>query len=250
MRLLDRKLLDASANGRTDEVKALIGQGADVNSKDTWDRTCLHASATSGDIETVKLLIFSGADIHSKDSSCRRAVHRAAVIGSTEVMLALIEAGADVNAMDNLNRTALHLAAMMGNASILPALIAHGAELNPIDIAGNTPLSLAASDKERANFLTLIAYGAVRSQPGKILHHPNISGITMRQAAVEAGLVDRLQVLLDQHPAEGDQDSPEALVNLAFQHNQRDAAAVLQAHMAAKAIDDVLQPASTLQARA
>ena len=65
----------------------------------------------------------------------------------------------------------------------------------------------------------------------------------MRQAAVKCGLVDRIQILLEMDHSRHPGDSAEALVKLAHLHNQDDAAAVLQAHMAAKALDSVLPPA-------
>ena len=222
MESLGKKLLTASAAGKADEVKSLLEQGAEIDVKADFDRTSLHLAAMYGRTETVMLLIAAGADVRHKDS-----------LGSTALHFALYSA---------------RFSMLTEASDVTIALINAGVDIHATNTHGRTALQLAGKNIARKAAIALIAHGADASSATDMLNFPDLTGLTMRQAAVQGGLVDRLQVLLDQHPEEGDGDTPEELVKLAMQHTQDDAAAVLQAYMAARAIEEVLQPAPGMRA--
>ncbi len=96
-------LHDASSNGHTESVKALLAKGADVNAEDNakcafslWpvlNGRRQHAPATA--VRPCRLVV-------SVSAACRHtALHGASSNGHTESVKALLAKGADVNAEDN-----------------------------------------------------------------------------------------------------------------------------------------------------
>ena len=74
--------------------------------------TSLYEAAEEGKIEEVKQLLADGADVNAKtDSFLETPLHFAAENGQKEVAIILIDKGADVNAMAKWDRTPLHGAA-------------------------------------------------------------------------------------------------------------------------------------------
>ena len=63
---INSDLIDAAWNGQTEDVKALIEAGADVNAKRKDGETVLMSAAWKGHTETVKALIEAGADLNAK----------------------------------------------------------------------------------------------------------------------------------------------------------------------------------------
>ncbi len=59
-------LAAAAALGDVEEVKRLLGDGADVNARDKSGGTPLMAASQSGNLEVVKLLLEKGADVDAK----------------------------------------------------------------------------------------------------------------------------------------------------------------------------------------
>ena len=138
--ILDKQLLDAAANGNSEQVERLISLGADVNTVDGRGYTPLHLAAVTGHTDILNLLIGEGADVNAKDDSGQTPLHLAASNGHTNIVKLLIGAKADVNAQDRLNKTPLHWAVMFGRIETLDALIKAGANINAQDIYGRRPL--------------------------------------------------------------------------------------------------------------
>ena len=65
---LSAGLLAAAAGGKTDEVKALLGKGANLEVRDKKQRTPLMLAAQHGHAETVRLLLAKGAQADARDS--------------------------------------------------------------------------------------------------------------------------------------------------------------------------------------
>jgi len=51
---LNEKLFNAVVRAKTNDVRALIRKGADVNSLDTWDLTPLHHACRKGHARTAR----------------------------------------------------------------------------------------------------------------------------------------------------------------------------------------------------
>jgi len=119
---------DATKQGNLEKVRFLLGNGAEINSKDQYGQTALMNAAHSGQVELVRLLIEKGADLNATAKNNLSALMLALIARQPEVARLLIEAGADVNLRSNMNfYSALHLAENAGYSEIVALLKQKGA---------------------------------------------------------------------------------------------------------------------------
>jgi ankyrin repeat protein len=131
--LLGPRLVRAAAAGSADEVRALLAQGADSNSRDpkpaAQGRTALIAAAAEGHVEAVRALLAAGADMELATvenewlGPTTTALMAAAREGRAGVVTALIEAGAGVNRTNDRGESALFVACGCGHAEIVRLLL-------------------------------------------------------------------------------------------------------------------------------
>jgi ankyrin repeat protein len=151
--LKEEELINACYNGKLDDVKKLLSEGADVNYTNDFGSTPLHNAATYGHIEIAELLIKEGAYVDpfngEKDtplaslaSACVSMKDEKVVTYKALVEL-LVNSGADINAICRWERTPLHWAIDLGHEDIAELLIAKGAATTIKDQDGDTPLDLA-----------------------------------------------------------------------------------------------------------
>ena len=113
---------------RIDEVRTLILQGVDVNSRDVFgDNTGLHWAASLGLAEMARLLIDNGANVDIRNHDGNTPLHWAAGEGQKELVVILIAHGADVNARGKGGWTPLRWAEAHGQKEIARILMAAGA---------------------------------------------------------------------------------------------------------------------------
>jgi ankyrin repeat protein len=122
----DKYLLESAAKGDIDDVKIQLGNGANVDAKDSIGRTPLHIAAGSGLLGTP-------------------------VQGNKEIADLLIEEGADVDAKNKWGDTPLHVAVEGGNKEIVEMLIESNADYDLWDQQGETPLDKAKIDHDDNN---------------------------------------------------------------------------------------------------
>jgi ankyrin repeat protein len=94
----DSKLISAIKDDSIDDVKRLVGQGADVNAKDKDGFSALHVAVLQDNNAIVKYLIEKGADIEAKDSKGNTPLLNA---NHVDVVRCLVEMGANVDAKDS-----------------------------------------------------------------------------------------------------------------------------------------------------
>jgi len=145
------KLLSAATKGDSTEVKSLLQQGADINTKDHPDgRTSLHLAARNNHLNVVEALLRHDLDVNIKDViKSQTPLGIAAAHGLVIIITALLNHQAvDLNTRDINNRTPLHLAVRGGKKLTVDALLKTGkVEINAKDTWGLTPLHLAAREK-------------------------------------------------------------------------------------------------------
>jgi hypothetical protein len=76
---------EAAGQGDMQQLKALLGNGAAVDSRDDSGCTALHFAADRGQADALELLLASGADVNAADADGQTPLHYAAMCGHQEV---------------------------------------------------------------------------------------------------------------------------------------------------------------------
>lgn len=133
-----------------DYLKQLLDAGADINSRDHFDRTPLHGLADNIKRNSrVALLemVSHGADLNCKDKEGNTPFHVATLRGvNTELVDFFLNLGADVHEKNNQDQTVLFFAVKSKNVETIKTLIDREADVNNIDKSSTrTLLNLACS---------------------------------------------------------------------------------------------------------
>ena len=116
---------DAAQAGDAVALRALLKQGADVNSSQGDGMTALHWAALHGDTTMVSMLVAAGANLRATTRlGGFTALHLASQSGQSAVIGALIGAGADVHVRTSTGATALLHAARAGDVEGVSRLLA------------------------------------------------------------------------------------------------------------------------------
>jgi ankyrin repeat protein len=104
-------------------VEALVNSGANVNEKDSFGDTPLHAAAAAGNLNITKYLIEKKAYVDAHDHSHTTPLITAISNKHPNIVKYLCENNANVNKPDNDGLTPLHHAAADGNLEIIKYLV-------------------------------------------------------------------------------------------------------------------------------
>ena len=177
-----------------DVSRFLLGHGADVNARNYYLHTPLHAAVEHrySEVELVRVLLEYGADVNTPNAFHSTPLHMAARYASAEVVRVLLEHGADVNAPGKDHSTPLHLAAPLWNVEVVRALLEHGADVNVPNKALFNPLHMAVDSKyEHVKVVrVLLEHGADVNAPKK-------ANFTPLHAAAYRGHVEVVRALLE-----------------------------------------------------
>jgi ankyrin repeat protein len=172
----NRELTDAGRRGDLERLHTLLAGGADVNARDKYDSTTLHAAASWNDLAVAGLLLDHGADLHARDWEGDTPLHIAAAFGNRAVSGLLLDRGADINARNGSGWTPLHLAARLDRAEEVAFLVHRGADAGARDQDGRTPLDSALSnsllDERREQIGRLLGEARSSHEPRQSLPSP------------------------------------------------------------------------------
>jgi len=118
---IDYMFIDASINGRLEDVRTLLDRGVDIHYNDDF---AFRWASCRGHLEVVRLLLDRGADIHADDDG---ALYSASETGHLEVVRLLLDRGADIHAVDDY---ALSVASYNGHLEVVRLLLNRGATIN------------------------------------------------------------------------------------------------------------------------
>ena len=167
----DSPVADAAMRDDVAAVRALLADGADVNTPRGDGMTGLHWAALNGNAEIARLLIGAGADLEAVTRiGAHTPLHVAGREGSGEIVAVLSEAGANVAAVTETGAMPLHFAAASGDVVAVTALLERGA---PVDAAepewGQTPLMFAAAMGRTEAALALMDAGADATVTARVM---------------------------------------------------------------------------------
>jgi uncharacterized protein len=131
---LNQQLIAAAWDNDLRRARSLITRGADVNAKDNTVQSAYLISTSEGYLELLDLTLKNGADVDSKDSFNGTGLIRAADRGHADIAGRLVQADVNINHINNLGWTALHEAIILGDGSgryvdTVRVLVAAGADL-------------------------------------------------------------------------------------------------------------------------
>ena len=136
-----KNIFDRIMEDNLDEIKLLIENGADIESKNDSGKTPLQLAAFIKNLDAMKLLIEKGADIESKDSDTgQTSLHEATLLRRLNVMKLLIEKGADIESKNSIGQTPLHIATSSSGLDAMKLLIEKGADIESKNRIRKTPL--------------------------------------------------------------------------------------------------------------
>jgi ankyrin repeat protein len=131
---LNQQLIAAAWDNDLRRARSLIARGANVNAKDNTVQSAYLISTSEGYLELLDLMLKNGADVDSKDSFNGTGLIRAADRGHADIAGRLVQADVNINHINNLGWTALHEAIILGDGSgryvdTVRVLVAAGADL-------------------------------------------------------------------------------------------------------------------------
>lgn len=129
-------------NGHVEVTKELLRRGVFKDPVNTKDVSPLHMAAENHKTEVVRALISDGANVKLKMKGGFTALHLAS--DSIRSAKLLIEAGADINAVDDRNVTILMTACTDGKDILAKYLLETGADAGIPNKDGDYPLQQAA----------------------------------------------------------------------------------------------------------
>jgi uncharacterized protein len=155
-------VVDAAMQGNHDAVRALLKEGADVNTAQGDGMTALHWAVQKSDFDLTKTLLYAGANVKATTRiGGYSPLLIASRMGNAPMIDTLIAGGADPNAATANGTTAVMLAAQAGNAAAVGALLDRGANVNAREnVKGETALMIAAAYGRADVIRALTAKGA------------------------------------------------------------------------------------------
>jgi ankyrin repeat protein len=165
----DTRLADAAMRADASAVRALLRQGASVNTAQPDGTTALHWAARANDLDTVQLLLKAGAKADTATRYGITPLYLASVNGSAAMIDALLRAGASPNAATPGGETALMTAARTGKVDAVTLLLDRGATIDAQEqMRGQTALMWAVLENHQDIVKLLLARGANVNAQSKI----------------------------------------------------------------------------------
>src|SRR5262245_17741813 len=185
------RLVDAVKNQDLQEVRALLGQHADVNLRSEDGSTALLWAAHWNDLQTAELLVRAGADANVANDFRMTPLSQACTNASSALVDLLLKAGANPNTPIGTGETPLMTCARTGNAGAVRMLLVHGADVNAKEPTQNQTAAMWAAAERHAPVLkTLIEANADLKAHTK-------TGFTPLHFAARWGDIESARTLLD-----------------------------------------------------
>jgi uncharacterized protein len=187
----DLRLVDAVKNQDSQQVRALLGQRADVNVRSEDGSTALLWAAHWNDVQTAELLIRAGADANVANDFRMTPLSQACTNASSALVDLLLKAGANPNTPIATGETPIMTCARTGNVDAVRMLFVHGADVNGKEPTQNQTAAMwAAAERHTQVLRTLIEVKADLKAHTK-------TGFTPLHFAARVGDLESARLLLD-----------------------------------------------------
>ncbi|XP_035705994.1 transient receptor potential channel pyrexia isoform X2 [Folsomia candida] len=139
----------AVEQGHLDCMEFLLSVGAKPNKFNIYGQTSLQLSAMTKDFQAIQLLIKNGADVNTRDTRNRTPLHHCIQFASLSNYVEAIQCietllynGADINAQDENGFTPFNTAVDNGASTIVATLLKQGADLTITNNAGQSGVEI------------------------------------------------------------------------------------------------------------
>lgn len=144
---MDAQLIQSVKSGDVENVRHLLKEGANVNSRDEDGLTVLMLAAFAGNLDMVNALIEAGANVNLCNeqgwTALSKSVYNADLKkGFADVAQALVDAGANVESPISFGVRPLMLAAGYGETAVAEVLLSAGADVLARNEGGMTALMM------------------------------------------------------------------------------------------------------------
>ena len=129
-------------------VRALLKRKADINARNSAQRTPLLKSIIECQHHITAFLLVHKADVNIGDVDGLLPIHVSATYSSVHLLRRLLDCGADINGQDVRGRTALYYSILSGHADIFKELLANSSNVNLSSDLG-CPLQVAVVASQR-----------------------------------------------------------------------------------------------------
>lgn len=166
-------LVHFAEKGLVDNVRHLIREGVDVNSRQNDGSTALHWAVLHDQADTVAALLDAGADPVALNRNGISPMFLAVQNGNPAIVSELLDAGADPNTLSENGETILMTAAHTGRPDVVSLLLASGALIDARDPDfQQTALMIAVREGHDEVVDMLIRHGARVDARTRVGHEP------------------------------------------------------------------------------
>lgn len=192
----DQTLLQAATKGNAQDIQAALKSGADVEARDSQNRTALLIASRHNYIEAARVLVEAGASPNAQDDDKASAWLVTGVTGSVEMMRTLLPGKPDLKLRNRYGGVSVIPASERGHVDYVRAVIAEtDIDVNHVNDLGWTALLEAVilgdgTSKYLQIIKLLLEGGADRALADG-------DGVTALQHAERRGYKDIADVLRD-----------------------------------------------------
>jgi len=138
-----KPLILAVEFGKENLVRALLDEGADIETKDSQGTTPLIKAAEASRKEETKILLWKKANINATNNKGETPLIAAIKSGSEEIASLLLASGVDMECKDHDGETPLMIAAKMGLLDVVKEMVQRGVVTEEGYAKGYTPIEVA-----------------------------------------------------------------------------------------------------------
>ena len=133
-------LLRAAESGDADAVTTALDAGADIESRDSHDRTALLIAATEDHVHAARVLLERGADVNALDDRHDTPWLVTGVTGSVAMLEALLPAGPDLTIRNRYGGISVIPASERGHVDYVRRVVQTDIDINHVNDLGWTAL--------------------------------------------------------------------------------------------------------------